>query len=519
MRRLALGLVHAAIQHGDPAVNRRELMAHIDAAAAGGAQIILAPEMAISGYGFDNRREITPFVETMAGDTLTVVAERARRHGVYICIGLALCSGSGSIFTNSAVLVDPRGRVACRYDKIGAESRWACPGDPGRDNTVQTPWGRLGILICSDTYHGLMPRVTALRGADLLLVPANWPPAGFDPRELWRARALENGIHLAVCNRTGLDRTMDFRSAASCLIDPHGETRFEGASPSGRCFLVDLPLTADGCLDQEYRRRRLSSRRPVHYPDCYLNLEAISDLTAYHQLPPMERVSLVCVVPRPGEAVVDALRRVLDEEKNGAGGLWLLPASETDLSSRSIEAIGRTAINQGIAVLTGGPHGHGRRYLAFQSGETDRQRKLSQQGKLPRQWELPPWPFDGEGRFPRIRLAGLQILLAGLDALAHPELAVAAAKRGCDLAVAMESDLMSAQRLLAGVRTIEQLAVAACAPNSAGIWTLPEGHQRWGETSASAGQVCRQDLDVKRLRSKRFQDRIDFKVLLAPRGG
>jgi hypothetical protein len=69
------------------------------------------------------------------------------------------------------------------------------------------------------------------------------------------------------------------------------------------------------------------------------------------------------------------------------------------------------------------------------------------------------------------------------------------------------------------VRTIEQLAVAACAPNSAGIWMPPEGHQRWGETRASAGQVCRQDLDVKRLRNKRFQDRIDFRILLGASGG
>jgi predicted amidohydrolase len=511
MKRLTLGLVHAAIRHGDPAANRRELLAHIDAAAAGGAQIILAPEMAISGYSFDSRGEIAPHVETLAGATVTAVAERARRHGVYICVGLALSSGPDGIYTNSAVLVDPQGRMACRYDKIRAESRWACPGDPGGDNTVQTPWGRLGILICSDTYHGLMPRVTALRGADLLLVPANWPPADFDPRELWRARALENGIHLAACNRTGLDRTMDCRQAASCLIDPHGEMLFEGSSEEGRFFLVHLPLTTHGRLASGPRRRRLASRRPVHYPDCYLNLEAITDLTAHYELPPPARVPLVCVVPKPGEASADALRRVLDAEHAAAGELWLLPARHADLSPRSLEAIGRMAADQGINVVTGGvtggPRGRGRRYLAFTSGEENGQ------------WTLPPWPFDGEGRFPRIRLAGLQILLAGLDALTHPELAVAAAKRGCDLALALEGDLMPAKRLLAGVRTIEQLAVAACAPDSAGIWLPPRGHRRWGEARATAGQVCRQDLDVERLRNKRFHDRIDFRALLGPREG
>jgi predicted amidohydrolase len=129
MKQLTLALLHAAIRHGDPAENRRDLLHSIDEAAAGGAEIILAPEMAISGYGFDSRREIAPHVETLAGATVAAMAERARRHGVYICVGLALASRPDGIFTNSAELVAPRGRVVLRYDKINAESRWGHIGD------------------------------------------------------------------------------------------------------------------------------------------------------------------------------------------------------------------------------------------------------------------------------------------------------------------------------------------------------------------------------------------------------
>ncbi len=180
---LKVALLHMAVTHKDPTANRKVLLTLIDKAAGEGAQLIPAPEMALSGYSFDHRGDIAPYTEAVDGPTLTQIGERARLHGVFICVGLALSHPSTGIFTNSAVAVDPDGRVVCRYDKINAEGRWACPGDPRRNNTFETPWGRMGILIFSDTYHSLLPRVTALRKVDLLLVPANWPPTGINPKK------------------------------------------------------------------------------------------------------------------------------------------------------------------------------------------------------------------------------------------------------------------------------------------------------------------------------------------------
>lgn len=497
---LKLGLLHAGIQHGATDANRRMILDLIDQAGSWGAQIILAPEMAISGYSFDDRESIGPHVETLRGPTLTAVGKLARRHSAYICIGLALRHEPSGIFTNSAVLMDPQGLIACRYDKMTAERRWACPGDPFRDTTVLTPWGRLGILICSDTYYGLMPRVAALRGVDLLLVPANWPPVGLDPRELWRARALENGLYLAACNRTGRDRTMDCRPAASCVCDPHGELLFDGQSEAGSTFLVDLPLNSEGRLDDRARRWCMAARSPALYHDCYLNL------TASYELPGPGTVDLSCVVPERGEPPVDALQRAVSQESVSDVGFWMLPAGENGDQEGILEAVRQFTRESGITVVTGSTNHQGRQFFIFQGAEAAQH------------WELPPRPLPGD-RFPRTHLAGVHVILAALDDLAHPEMAVAAAKRGCDLALAIEPALSSDQRLLAGVRTIENLAVAACSPDAAGIWTPPEGHQRWGEMTASPGQVCRQHLDVGRLRRRIFQDRIDFDVLLGSSRG
>lgn len=188
MRTLKIALLHMNVLHKQPDANRGHLIALAHQAAEEGVGIVVAPELSISGYAFISREDILPHVETETGPTLTALAEVTRKTGCYVCIGLAEMDAATGILYNSAIVLGPDGKRACRYRKINAESRWACPGDPCSDNTFETPWGRVGVLICSDSYHGLMPRVTALRGADLLLVPANWPPSGIDPRELWRAR-------------------------------------------------------------------------------------------------------------------------------------------------------------------------------------------------------------------------------------------------------------------------------------------------------------------------------------------
>jgi predicted amidohydrolase len=85
-----------------------------------------------------------------------------------------------------------------------------------------------------------MPRITALRGADLLLIPANWPPSGLDPVELWRARAIENGFFVAGCNRTGIDLKMDCRPGNPASIPPGGQLLRE-KSETSRIFEVKRP--------------------------------------------------------------------------------------------------------------------------------------------------------------------------------------------------------------------------------------------------------------------------------------
>ena len=501
---LKIALLHAAIIYGETEKNRRNLLAMIERAAKQGAKLVVAPEMSISGYSFESRELIMPFVETIDGPTLTAVAALARSHGVYVCVGMALEASRTGIFHNSAVIIDPNGQAILQYNKINAESRWACPGDPRQENTFETPWGRVGILICSDSYYGLMPRVTALKGADLLLVPANWPPSGLDPCELWRARALENGIYLAACNRTGIDRIMDCRKGASCVFDPMGRALLQATEANdSQILLVDLPLTNDGRLDSEPRRQRMASRCPRHYHDCYRNLRAIQDLTTFLNLPTPAVLGIQAVVPEKNEHPADALMQCLSNRES-ASGLFLLPWF--DYSDEALRRIGEIAGRHQVEVVTcrrtpSTCHG-----LVFAPD--------SQIRSLP----LALSACEEEPNQGIVDLASARLKLAPFDFLDHPEAAVAAAKRGCDLAVTFADQLTEDQRLLAGVRTIEYLAVACTAPGMAQICLSPEGHQRWEERIAGPGEVCHLSLDTRHTRQKRFQDNIDFEMLLRQNG-
>jgi hypothetical protein len=128
-----------------------------------------------------------------------------------------------------------------------------------------------------------------------------------------------------------------------------------------------------------------------------------------------------------------------------------------------------------------------------------------------------PWDIQhgvGSTSFPSFDCGPARLHIAPIKALYHPEMVLASAKQGCDLAIIFSDSFAESLRLLGGARTIDNVAVAVCSPEGAGIWMTPEGHQRWEEVVAGPGESCRFLLDTNRTRKKRFQDRIDFDTLL-----
>jgi predicted amidohydrolase len=201
--------------------NLEALLRLTNEAAAGGAKLIVTPEMATTAYCWATRDEITSDVEPVPGPTTRRFAEIAADHDCWIVVGLAEVDPETDIYYNSAVLIGPGGPVGL-YRKTHAyisEPKWAKDGDLGLP-VFETPIGRIAMTICMDACYPETARVPALAGADVICFPTNWLSEK-SPSPSWMARAAENVVYLVAANRYGLERGVQF-SGGSAVIDPDG---------------------------------------------------------------------------------------------------------------------------------------------------------------------------------------------------------------------------------------------------------------------------------------------------------
>ncbi|MCU1529945.1 MAG: hypothetical protein JWP75_3708, partial [Frondihabitans sp.] len=129
---------------------------------------------------------------------------------------------------NSAAVVDGSG-VLSVYRKTHLWDKEKLIFTPGAAvaPVVDTPQGRLGILICYDLEFPEMTRSVALRGAELIVVPTNWPrevvPPGERVEEITKAMAAANTNHVAIacCDRSGLERGQEWNEMGT-IVDELG---------------------------------------------------------------------------------------------------------------------------------------------------------------------------------------------------------------------------------------------------------------------------------------------------------
>jgi hypothetical protein len=374
-----------------------------------------------------------------------------------------------------------------------------------QENVFDTPWGKCGLLICSDTYHSLPARTAAMRGAAMILIPSNWPPTGSFPEEVWRFRAMENGVWLACANRTGDELNFDCRECESYFVDPAGNIAARLKNPDSLLLTHEIPLTPSGDIDSGTRREEiLESRTPWLWHRLYANLAFFRDITAGFKLPQAGPTELHLVCPGKGKNPADALEA--GASKLAPGSVAVLPLWEW--TPPDLERAGRIARDRGAAILTAEPD------RAEEGEEESGDRTyilISGEGT-----ERVPQPFDRPE--PLMHLGTLAAEPVRMADMLHPEAALSAAKRGCDILIAMERELGADDLFTVSMRPIDQAACCVCAQDGAGLGMVPEGH------SPGAGAAIREPgwltftVDSDPLRRKRFQDRIDFELLFREKG-
>ncbi|GAB2843280.1 nitrilase family protein [Actinocorallia aurea] len=211
----------------DLAANVRDTVDTVRGCVGRGADVVVLPELATSGYMFDSLDEARSTALPLSHPVFTDWREALGDGRTVLVAGFAEDGGDGRIF-NSAVVLDRTGiRAVYRKTHLwNREKRFFTPGDRPPP-VVDTEHGRIGVLICYDLEFPEMPRSLALAGADLIAAPTNWSRAeirtGTEPPQVLvaRAAARANHVFLAACDRRGVERGQHF-TGGTMLIDPDG---------------------------------------------------------------------------------------------------------------------------------------------------------------------------------------------------------------------------------------------------------------------------------------------------------
>jgi 5-aminopentanamidase len=265
-----IACVQMDVEIGDVESNRRKITRRIRESAERGAQLVIFPECALTGYCFESLEEAAPFAEAIDGPSADTVAEACRETGAHAVVGFI--ERAAARFYNAAMIIGPNGLVG-GYRKVHMPyigiDRFLSPGD--RPFAVfELPFGRIGVNICYDASFPEAARTLKLLGAELMILPTNWPGGAWRTAQfVVNTRAHENHFNLAAANRVGTERGWKF-IGKSKVIDFNGDTVGE-AGPEDEEILfceLDLQQANDNRIINvagAYEIDRLADRRPEFY--------------------------------------------------------------------------------------------------------------------------------------------------------------------------------------------------------------------------------------------------------------
>ena len=257
---LTMALAQVDVPTGQPEANLARARDFATQARAAGADLLLLPELWLHGYDLERAEE---WASPLGEGGFAHMAALAREFGLYV--GGSLLERHAGGVSNTAALYAPDGTLLGSYRKIHLfrlmqEHHYLTPGEHA--TLCPTPWGPVGLAICYDLRFPELFRTMALAGAVLFLVPAQWPVRRV---EAWlllaRARAVENELIVAACNRVGTDGQVTF-PGRSLVVDPWGHVLVEGNDQ-------ERLLIAQADMREVQKVRRYLTVYEVRRPEAY----------------------------------------------------------------------------------------------------------------------------------------------------------------------------------------------------------------------------------------------------------
>ena len=240
----------------DPQINLATALAAIEEAAGAGAAYVLTPEMT-NIMEIKRDKLFASIADEERDPTLAALREAARKLSIYIHIGSLAVKASPDKAANRSFLIDRRGDVVARYDKIHMFDVDLADGESYRESrnyragelavVADLPWGRLGVTVCYDLRFPALYRALAEAGASFFAIPAAFTKQTGEAHwhVLMRARAIENGCFVFAAAQGGKHENGRETFGHSLVVDPWGQIIAEaGAEPGVIVAEVDPALVA-----------------------------------------------------------------------------------------------------------------------------------------------------------------------------------------------------------------------------------------------------------------------------------
>jgi hypothetical protein len=228
----------------DPRANLATATASIEEAARGGAAYVLTPEMT-NLMEIERERLLATIADEEFDPTLAALRDLARKLSIYIHIGSLAVKASADKAANRSFLIDRRGDVIARYDKIHMFDVDLANGESYRESSnyrpgdlaivADLPWGRLGMTVCYDLRFPALYRALAESGASFFAIPAAFTRQTGEAHwhVLIRARAIENGSFVFAAAQGGKHENGRETFGHSLIVDPWGKILAEGGTEPG----------------------------------------------------------------------------------------------------------------------------------------------------------------------------------------------------------------------------------------------------------------------------------------------
>jgi predicted amidohydrolase len=252
--KITLGLAQINPKLGDKCANLDQHLARIEDAAAAGVQLLLFPELSLTGYYLQDMVYELAARPTPDDPMFKALLEAGQRHDMDLTVGFVEEDDRhrffiSQVYLSSGAVLHVHRKVYLPTYGMFDEGRYFAWGDSVQ--AFDTHFGRVGMLICEDFWHASPPYLLWLDGADLLLHHSASPGRGLDEGDQLSSARWVNRVNRAYaslftnyvvhCNRVGFEDGLNFWGG-SIIVDPNGEFLLNGPQFEEALLIHEIDL-------------------------------------------------------------------------------------------------------------------------------------------------------------------------------------------------------------------------------------------------------------------------------------